>query len=349
MDDLFRSLAFIWRMNYGPTPAVEISTTELGPDRIQADIYRTPGSKSRGVILSVHGMTLLGYRDPRIVRLCSMLSLSGHTIVSANYEEIADLRVDLASMDRLVDTIRAVTADPDLRPPSGRIGVLAHSFSAGLALAAIARPEAAERVSVFCSIGGAYEFDVAVESVMGRQDENHYPRHLVLLNFLHHSIGRRPGVQRALRAGLEDNGYQREEPHLPRILASLDSEDRELFLRLQDDPQFRLYHLERFRSMLGPINRAMGGCLEVRLPVILIHGLNDTVVPASQAREMYSRLRQCGVVVRLDISPLLDHNRPQLGLRLMAPAVSMLRTFSMFFRLTAEHGRPRPYLGTQLS
>jgi acetyl esterase/lipase len=336
MDDILRSLAFISRMSFGPPPkAVDVQRTELGADRIPADIYRAAGGRSRGTILSVHGMTLLGYRDPRIVKLCTVLSLSGHTIVNPHYAEIADLRVDLTSVDRVVDTIRAVTADPDLCPPSGRMGVLAHSFSAGLALSGMTRPEAEERVSVICTIGGAYNFDTALEAVLGRQDENHYPRRVLLWNFLHHSIGRRPGVERALRTALEDNGYKRQVPHLPQVLATLDPEDRELFLGLQNDPRVRLYHLERFRPMMEPMARAMDLLEEVRLPVILVHGLHDTVVPASQARELYDRLRRRGVPVRLDISPILDHNRRYLGLRMLAPAKRIVQTFAQFFRLTA--------------
>lgn len=336
MQDLFRSLAFITRMNFGPPPAVEISTTELGPDRIRADVYRAPGRRSRGTILSVHGMTIFGGRDPRIVKLCTMLTLSGHTVVSPQYEEIADLRVEPASLDHLVDSVRAITDDPDLRPPSGRVGMLGHSFSAGMALAAAARPEAEERVSVVCSIGGAYQFNSAVEALLGSQDENHYPRRMVLWNYLYHSVGRRPELQHALRVALEDNGYDREEPLLPGVLAALDGADRDLLLRLDDDPQFRLHHLERFRPAMAPIAEVMEQIEEIRVPVILVHGLHDTVVPASQARELYERLRRRGIPVRLDISPLLDHNRPYIGLRVIAPAVRMVQTFSHFFRLVAE-------------
>jgi pimeloyl-ACP methyl ester carboxylesterase len=322
-------------MNFGPPPAVEVSSTELGPDRIPADVYRAPGGRSRGTILSVHGATLFGYRDPRIVNLCTVLSVSGHTIVNPHYAEIADLRMEAASLDHFMATVRAVTADPHLRPPSGRIGVLAHSFSAGIALSALACPEAEERVNVICSVGGAYNFETAVASLMGQQDQNHYPRRMVLWNFLHHSTGSRSGLDRALRAGLEDNGYERQEPHLPEILAGLDKEERELFLQLQDDPEVRLEHLERFRPVMEPIVRAMSRIEEVRIPVILVHGLTDTVLPASQARELYSQLRRRGTPVWLDISPLLDHNRAYIGIRMIVPLVRLLNTFARFFRLAA--------------
>lgn len=336
MEDLFRSLALIYRMNFGPTPRVEITQTELGPDRIPADVYHPRTSRPRGTILSVHGMTLFGARDPRIVKLCSTLTVSGHTIVSPHYAEIADLRVDSATIDRLRDTIRAIADDRELRPPSGRIGVLTHSFSAGMTLAAVAQPDTQQRVSVLCSMGGAYNFDTAMQSLLGQQDENHYPRRVMLWNYLRHSIGPRPKLEHAIRVAIEDNGYQRVNPELPQALAALGEEDREFFLRLQNEPEFRLRHLPRFQEAMSPITRALAQIDDVRVPVLIVHGLHDTVVPASQAVEVYQRLRRLNRPARLEVSPLLDHGRPYIGLRVIGPVLRMVRTFAEFFRLTAE-------------
>lgn len=86
----------------------------------------------------------------------------------------------------------------------------------------------------------------------------------------------------------------------------------------------RIDDRERIRR-ISPINRAE----EVRIPILLMHGPNDTVVPIEQSRIMRDRLQRAGKAVRYVELEGDDH-----WLSLAATRTQMLREIETFL---AEH------------
>jgi len=333
------ALAFAAHIAFGADSCPEVKTIELpvNDEAVPAKVYRAPRKRGdRGTILWVHGLTVHGFRDPWSAKLCSGLAKTGFTVVAAHFEEIASLRIEPASIDRIAGCVEAILKCPDLRPPRGRVAILAISISGAMALVAAALPQMRGRISAICSIAGMYDLDATIKHLFSRQDDNQFPCRAILLNFLHHSLGRNPSLEAALKIALEDRGYKREAPLLPAFLATLAPADSEVFLRLQNDPEYRLHHFRLFQPRIRYLTELLREIDSIRIPVVLIHGAKDPVVPPSQSIDLYERLRRQGTPVRLDVSPLLNHHLPHLKLQHTLPVLRIVRTLAYFLREAAR-------------
>ncbi len=337
MQSTLRSAAFVAATQAGIDVPAEVTSIDLpiAEDRaLRADVYRPRGSaETRGTVLMIHGMTALGYRDPRIVALCRRLTLFGCTIVTPQYDEIANFEIGTELVDLVEQSVHAVLRHPRTAPRQGKIGILTSSFSTVFALMASCRPSMDGLTSSLCLIAGIYSGDVLLE-ILRRQDANDYPRHALMYNYVEDSIGPRPQVVQALRVALEDNSYGRTTAELPGFLESIDAEDRALFHRLCNDAEFRGEHAERF---IVPIRDGIIERLQrlgsLGASVVLLHGEEDEVHPASESIAIHARLQALGVRTSLEVSPLLGHNKA-LALRpSLVPAVArIVASFARFFR-----------------
>lgn len=330
-----RAAAFLLGKYFGRAPRAEAREILLDLDgrRVPADVYRPAGARATaGTILCVHGMTALAHRDPRIIEVCRLLTISGCAIVAPRYDELAAFSTDRVTIERIEQTVAALVHDPDLAPPGGRVGVLSTSLSAGYCLIAARRPRTAGLVRALCLIGGIYSAE-GIERLLLEQDENFFARDVVLLNFLHLATGARPGLERALRTALEDNSYARATPELPRVLEALPAEDRELFSRVRNDRELRRSYRERIRPALGEATAEVFDVETLRAPAVLVHGERDPVAPPSESRRLFEALERKGAEASLTVTPLLGHMEAvRLGPGLVPAMARLVGSFARFFR-----------------
>ena len=137
------------------TPEVAEDTRFALPTRhgpMDARIFRS-GEKGAPAIIVLPGIHKDGVREARLVSLARELVAAGFTVVAVAPSDLPRYRIDPRSTDQLEDGIAYVSARKELAP-SGKVAVLGVSFSGGLAVVAAGRPAVRDKVSAVLSFGG---------------------------------------------------------------------------------------------------------------------------------------------------------------------------------------------------
>ncbi|HSV97131.1 MAG TPA: hypothetical protein VLM75_09375 [Spirochaetota bacterium] len=307
-----------------------------GDELLDSFVYLPRRKTPRGTILAIHGMAARAHNDPRLSVICRAFSACGYAVVSPLYPDIAGFRIDSGTIDRIVDTVKAVTADKGLCP-GGKLSIFAPSFSAGMAMIAASQAEVRDMVDSICSVGTYSNVDSAVEYLLAGQDIDDYGRLIILRNFITHAPGFSKNIPDVLHAGILDNGLHRSVPELPLHLERLSGRERRKLTRLLGEPDFRLMQwqriLERSRKIrkllrdLSVVSRLEG----LRAPVALIHGAEDRVIPPTESILLNDRLRHHKVRSRLVITPLLSHGDISMGLNAIMEILRVVWLFAFFF------------------
>ena len=221
MRNFYNALRFIICCQFPDHKNIDVSNIVLpiGDDFLNAVVYQKPENYPRGTILAIHGMSVTGNRDPRLVNVCKALAACGYMVISPLYPDIQEFLIKEKTVYTIAKTIENITRNPALCP-IGKISIFSASFSAGMSIIAATQPETRELVKAICAIGTYSNVETSVEFLLRRQDNDEYGRLIVLRNFIHYSIGPSADLSEALRVAILDNGHCREEPELPALLST---------------------------------------------------------------------------------------------------------------------------------
>ena len=329
------TLRFLKGSTLGGVREARLSETTLvqGGSKLPADVYE-PAGRVRGTVLFVHGMTVLGHRDPRQVRACHVLAGAGLRVVAPRVPGLAALHVRLEDLEHVADAVLAVSARPELG--GGRpVGVFSVSYSAGLCLIAAAREAVQPHVAALLALGTYSDGVGWARWLVEAEEADEYGRLLMLRQFLPEVLGPRPGVDEALLALLTDLVMHDGEPRFQAVMARIEDEERRLVERLRGDRAWcselsavlrAKGTYERFRP-LCPADVAP----RLRVPVALVHGATDRVVPPQESRDLHALLDAGGAPTRLVVTGLLTHGDVALGPHVIGEAIDVFRTFAHFF------------------
>ena len=105
---------------------------------------------------------------------------------------------------------------------------------------------------------------------------------------------------------------------------------------LLTDPQARTRYWEQVDAGGLPEIAALNAIAHVgslAAPVTLIHGIDDTVIPAEQSRLLHAAIAATGLPVELVVTPLLSHGDAQVGLwTTLRHAPALTGAFGAFIR-----------------
>lgn len=312
----------------GPAPAADPWT--LGA--LSYDVVE-PLAAPVGTILSVHGMSPLAQRDPRMVRLHGALAAIGFRVVAPHLRSVAGLRIHAGQIDTIEAAIASVAGHRGLCP-SGRLSLFAPSFSGGLSLIAAARPSVADRVRAVLLLGAYGNIRTAMDAVLTRRDLNPYAWKIVLANFVECVERGRPAVRKALLVAALDEWHTDRLPQLPAFLDTLDPDDARRVETLLLDRDARL---ALWRAILDadPPFLTFGNTVDqldgLRARVTLVHGEHDPTIPARQSHELHRALREVGHPSRLLVTPALGHGGAASTWTLARRLPDLTRAFGAFF------------------
>lgn len=322
----------------GPVPGERRVRLDTRAGPVDAALHPARGPR-RGVLVGVHGLSPRGGADPRWVQLGRGFAALGFDVVHPHFPCVAGLRIEPAQLDRVEAAIAAVADDPRWAGPAP-VGLTAVSFSAGLALAAAARPGLRGRVGPALLIGPYADLEGALRFIVRQPSPDPYALHLLLANFAEAALGPLPGLAPALRAAAGDNGAGLGDTaalHLRR----LDPAVRARAEALLADPAARSALIDALRqrrpellAALDPLRQLAAAAGDLRGPAVLLHGADDPVIPADQSRALAAHLRAAGCPTELLVSPLLGHGEPRASALLAVRP--LLRTLGVF--LTAASG-----------
>ena len=304
-----------WIANYEVRPVdVHDSTFDFRGRTIPARVYLPRGVGFAPGIVVVHGMHELGIDEPRLVSFARSLAASGFFVMTPLVPGIADYRVNAESAD-VIGTAVASFAH-DLSVP--RVGVLAISFSGGLALLAASDPQYASSFAWVASVGGYYDlahvlrFFATGDAVRPDGSVEHVAPHeygplIVIYDepgdfFSPHDA---PLAHDALKLLLAGHGQesevltQRMSPAGQQVMQDIYHKQRASLA-----PAI-LAEIDKRREKLAAASPA-GHLRFIRAPVLLLHGSDDNVVPPTEQLWLKRDIPPEQLVEAL-ISPAISH------------------------------------------
>lgn len=365
--DAGAGLAFArsWLSDRADVVAREIELNR-GDRTVPATLYqpaRGAGAPTRGWIM-LHGATVPGRRHAQLVRFARSVAHTGATVLVPDVPEWTALRLAPALT---LPTVRA--AVPALRalPEVGErpVGLIGFSFGAPHAVLVGADPGMARTLAAIVGFGGYCDLSSALRFLfLGEYEwkgERHratpdpYGRWIVAGNYLTSVPGHEDAadVARALfslAAEAGDRGLPAGDPSydsLKRALEAAVAPERRALLGLIAPPGDAL---PRDREAAAGLADALVSTIHavdpemdpaprlsaVRVPVRLLHGHGDTLIPYTETLRLGERL-EGATDVRVDVTKLFSHTQDEsmpAGLRLLAEQIRFVRAVGRVLRMS---------------
>lgn len=302
----------------GKARSTLVETDLVVPGRdgpIRARLYHRPGLRGPGLVIA-HGVHYRGIDERRLVPFARELARAGLSVLTPELRDLTDYRITHQGTSIIADSVRYLSTRSDL-VSSTRVGLLGFSFAGGLALVAASDSELQRRLAYVASVGGHHDLGRVmrflvrdeIETVHGPQKLKAHDYGLVVL--VHDNLERfvdppdRDTMREALRLWLHEDkraalalASQRTTASGEKLYQLLESG------RLREfGPRLEAILAERATELaaLSPSGR-LG---RIRVPVYLLHGSADTVIPPT---EVGFAARELGHAKHLAlVTPLLEH------------------------------------------
>jgi len=297
--------------------------TRYGP--VGARRY-TPTGRPTHYLMVVPGIQAGGVDEPRLATFAARLAGTGALVVTVPLPDLRVFRVTPRSTDMIEDAVRWMSSRPELAP-EGRIGLVGISFAGGLAIVAAGRPGLEDRLTMVVAIGSHGDLPRVMSYLCGglTADARRPPPHDYGVAII--------ALAAADRLVPPDQVDDFSDTVLTFLrassLASIEpaSSDR-LFETARTraaslpDPARQLAGWVNARDVgalgprLLPFIEALGGDPALspsrspipRVPVFLLHGPDDTVIPSTELDLLRADLEARGNTdVRALLTPILRH------------------------------------------
>ena len=304
-----------WLARYDVHPVDVYDTSfDFRGKMLPARVYLPRGVGFAPGIVVVHGMHQLGIEEPRLVSFARALASSGFFVMTPLVPGIADYRVDAQS----ADVIGAAASDFAQQISVPKVGVFAISFSGGLALVAAADSEYATSIAWVASIGGYYDlahvlhFFATGDAVLPGGSAQHLEPHeygpLIVIDdepqdfFSPHDA---PLAHQALTLLLHDQGKD-SEAITKKMSAAGQQVMQELYQKKRQALTAKMIAEIDSRSDELAAASPAGHLRFLRVPVLLLHGSDDRVIPPTEIEWLKRDIPPEHLVAAL-VSPAIGH------------------------------------------
>jgi dienelactone hydrolase len=297
----------------------------LSARTVRARAYEPTGAIRRTALL-VRGLTPTSYDDPRVVHFARQLAAAGVAVVTPDIPELSRFAITPAITDAIEGAAAWLASDSRLAP-DGRIGLMGVSFSGGLALVAAGRPSLRGQLAYVFSFGGYDDLPRVMRYLSTGMVDGHrrvphdYAVAVVLLVVSERMVPGdqlpelRNAVLRFLRASdlerTDEAGAQREFDALATLAATLPEPARTLLDAVNRHDVTLLGR--RMAPYIGEYGRdaalSVARSPKPTAPTFLLHGAEDTVIPAEESTAIAADLRG-RASVRLLLTDLISHAEP---------------------------------------
>ena len=291
----------------------------VGTAPLRARAY-VPATRPRQTVLLVSGLHPAGIDEPRLTHLARTLAESNVLVVTPDIPELSRFDVTTHVTDRIEAAAVWLALESGFAP-DGRIGLMGISFSGGLAVVAAGRPSLRGRLRYVFSFGGHDDLRLVLDyfcagGVVDPSDEagppepasapgvpHDYGVAIALLTVAEHLVPPeqltpfKEAVRRFLRASYLDrvdrDRAEREFSALRGLAMTMPEPSATLLAYVNARDVARLG--ARLRPYVGEYAET-AGLSPARsplpgVPVFLLHGRDDTVIPAAESERLAERLR----------------------------------------------------------
>lgn len=294
--------------------ALEESTTTVPTARgeVRARVYAPQGVTGGPGVVLVHGVHRLAIDEPRLMRFARAVAAAGFTVLTPEVKEIADYRIDAASVETIGAAAKALRERLGGKP----VGVMGMSFAGGLSLLTAADPRFVEDVGFVVAIGAHHDLGrvlrffatneiVRPDGEKDRLAAHEYGALVLLYSHIDHLVpaAEAPIAQDALRLWLweqQDAARARAKELGPEARARVEA----LFEGKADVPAL-IEEIAQDRAAVARVSPT--GHLEaLRAPIFLLHGQGDSVIPSAETRWMAEEVPPALLRAAL-VSPAIKH------------------------------------------
>lgn len=293
--------------------------------------FYTIGNDVSRSILLVPGIHSMGIDEPRLTALARDLAGSGFTVMTMALPDLQAYKITPRATDVIEDAVAWMARQGNLAP-DGRVGIVGISFAGGLSTVAAGRPSIRDKVAFVLSFGGHGDLP-RVMRYLATGEAPHvagltaHPPHdygvAVILYGLAESGVVPPDQVATLREGIRTFLLASQLTLVSMDEANATFAKARAMAREMPEPArtFMNYVNDRAVKKLGPAlvpYLDQLGASDPALspqrapnaptaPIFLLHGDDDTVIPAAESALLNDYLKSKGTPVHLLLSNLITH------------------------------------------
>jgi dienelactone hydrolase len=333
LDGWLKTVAASGARPYTTGAAGEIPTRH-GP--VPLRVYRPSGRITRTTLLTP-GVHAMGIDEPRLVGLAGDLAASGIAVATIALPDLMRYQFTPAAVDQIEDAAAWVAAQRELSP-DGRVGLMGISFAGGLSVVAAGRPALRDKAAYVFSFGGHGDLQRVLRYLCTGLEPlppgapagtrphlrppHDYGVAVILIGLADRMVPEAQVVP--LRRGLETFLTASQLTLVDMELAKKTFAESQAIAAALPDPSRTLmeYVNARDTAALGarllPVLDRIGDeeyppALSAErspppaAPVYLLHGADDTVIPAVESTLLARHLESHGTEVHALLSGLITH------------------------------------------
>jgi len=290
-----------------------LTTVATSSGTIPARLYIPQGADHAPGMVIVHGVHHLGIEEPRLVRFARAVSASGLQVLTPELASLADYQIDNRSVVLIGDSARSLSLKI-----GQKVGLLGLSFAGGLSLLTAADDRYAQYIQFVVSVGAHDDLErvssFLISNSIVRPDgstlqmEAHEYGPLVLIYSHVNDFFPADDVDAAWKALRLLLWEQVDDSK--KAAAGLSSASREKMELLYQHQSSKLAEemkqvIARHRADMAPVS-PHGHLASLHIPVLLLHGAADNVIPPSELLWLERDAPQ-GYVKNALISPAISH------------------------------------------
>ncbi len=282
---------------------------------VRARLYRPRAAEAGAGLVLAHGIHRLGIDEPRLVALARALCRAKVAVVTPELSELREFRVTRGSVAAMDAAVQHLAERREL-VSGGRVGLVGFSFAGGLALVAATENRTARHLRYVMSVGGHLNLDRVFHYLLTNQIEtptgiipgrsHEYGLAVMLYGNLEALVeeAELPLTRQAFAAWLHQD-----QAEARRLASTLSGEGKRLFHLVEQGrwselrPDLELI-ADRERPKLAGLS-PQGRLAQIPIPVYVLHGAHDTVIPPTEAS--FAKLELTGRRHDVLVTPLLGH------------------------------------------
>lgn len=309
---------------------------QLHGESVEVTMY-FPRGKPQGTILMVHGMNSLGAQDPRIIRLCQILTSVGFICVAPTIKSITHHLI-LPSQIQTVRRVIQYMLNDKTTCPSGELAIFTASFSGAISIIAASDPSVRDKITALLTIGIHYDGAVTITDIVSKSCEDYFA-HLVGLKNLFHFAGQVDSViDGALEAALKDDFTYIDDGHVAAYLQTLSAHEQQRVKTLLAQTSSRTYEVpvpvwEKFSPDKIREDFSFFNLLDdLPFRIYALQSREDKIMYAHRARELKQHMQRNKMHHRVLITPLLDHADTVTGVKYILDFVKIAFFMRAYFK-----------------
>jgi pimeloyl-ACP methyl ester carboxylesterase len=304
-----------------PVPLLSHEVTEhdlrvsVGNDELRTRAYVPKGAPDAPGVVLLHGVHQRGIDEPRLVAFARSVAAVGVHVLTPELPELLQYRIESTTVERIADVARAHAA----RVHSRAVGVIGISFAGGLALMAADHAAEADAIAFVVALGAHHDLMrltryYAGLDVRGPQGETSatqphpYGARVMLRQHLARlfTSGDIDAATQAMDLYLQDQHTHARQAAL--ALSTAGQATMRILLQRSQSTELTRLLMESAAEARVALDAASprGKLAALRVPVFLVHGERDPVIPSVETRWL-AREVPTRALRRVVITPLLRH------------------------------------------